>query len=482
MNDGRLTIAGLRAHGDASALLSVTGDGPTQLLSYRQLAARALGVADALDAAGLVAGERVALLSHRRGANEAVGLCGILAAGGVVVPLDAGAPKLRLQRQFNDSGCRGWVHDDSANEVVTAIAGASLRIELDTEGLVLASVGDPVSGAAADTQLACVLHTSGSSGRPKAVPMSWQGIDAFLQWMTTLLTLSPSDRVLRVAELVFDLAWFDHLATFRAGATLCALSRRQLAAGRSLAAAIDALAPSIIYGVPSMFIKLTAASDAPLSSSLRAICFAGEVFPRRQLATFAERVPHAALYNLYGPTETNVCCYHALTAADRSGNSEIPIGVACPYAQCRIVTKDGRTIRGQGLGELVVSGPTAFNGEVSTGDRIQRAANGLFYFRGRLDRMVKLRGYRVDPCEVETTLATHPAVQRAAVTIGQHPRLGKRLCAWVVLARPLDNAARALRQHLAAQLPGYMVPDTVKLLAKLPQTTTGKIDYAALDT
>ena len=107
------------------------------------------------------------------------------------------------------------------------------------------------------------------------------------------------------------------------------MSRRELAAGAALRDAIRALAPTVIYGVPSLFMKLTAAlpPGEPVPSPVRTVFFAGEVFPPRELALFAERVPHAELYNLYGPTETNVCTYHRVDRSVALAHSETPIGV-----------------------------------------------------------------------------------------------------------------------------------------------------------
>ena len=135
--------------------------------------------------------------------------------------------------------------------------------------------------------------------------------------MIDLVGLRPGDRVLRVAELIFDLAWFDHLATLRAGATLVTMTRRDLAAGRALKDAIVALAPTVIYGVPSLFMKL-AGSLAPgeaITPLPRVLCYAGEVFPPRELQDFAARVPGVPIWNLFGPTETNVCTYHRIRDA-----------------------------------------------------------------------------------------------------------------------------------------------------------------------
>ncbi|WP_437914608.1 AMP-binding protein [Sorangium sp. So ce302] len=499
----RLRAEDLAARGDAVALASRGA-----AVSYAELAARAAAVGAALGGAGVRPGDRVALLSLGRAHDEPVALAGVLTAGAVAVPLDATAPPARLGRIARARGCRALVLDAAAAGLAAGIdaelRGGLPRVELDAEGRTLrgaaragADGDDGTSdGRARDDRaqdVACILHTSGSTGEPKPVPITWAGLDAFTAFCIDLVGLTPADRVLRVAELVFDLAWFDHLATFRAGATLAMMARRDLASGRALRDAVSALAPTVIYGVPSMFMKLVAAlpaadAGAPAPafalSPVRAILFAGEVFPPRELAALAARAPGAALYNLYGPTETNVCTFHRVDRAALDGASEVPIGVACPYADCALRALDaggesGQVIEGPGTGELVVSGPTTVDGgPYRTRDRVERKADGLFYFRGRIDRMVKIRGYRVEPGEVEAALASHPAVRQAAVIAVEDARLGKTLRGFVALAGDADD--RSLRLYLAERLPPYMVPDTIVAMDELPRTSTGKIDYRAL--
>jgi acyl-coenzyme A synthetase/AMP-(fatty) acid ligase len=440
--------------------------------------------------------------SRHSAATTSGGVEGVLAAGAVAVPLDATAPPRRQAALLRTSACVALIHDDAARPTLAATladltapgAAALVTLELDADGRLVGSADGHLpdaGGSRADSgdhqpaeasSLACVLHTSGSTGTPKAVPIGWDAHDVFVSWMMALTDLGAGDRILRTAELTFDLAWFDHLAAWRAGATLCTASRREMAAAGSLFAAIDRLAPSVVYGVPSLFAKLLTGLDAQPSewrSAPRVICFAGEVFPPPLLAELARRAPETRFYNLFGPTETNVCTYHAVDRGRLDGVSELPIGVACPYADCRLVDEQGHTLEGPGVGELVVRGPTALGGEHATRDCVERRADGLFYFRGRLDRVVKIRGYRVDPTEVEMALMQLAEVREAAVIVVDHPRLGPELAGYAAgRDGPLD--ARWLRQRLSETLPPHLVPRTIAVLNELPRTATGKIDYRAL--
>jgi acyl-coenzyme A synthetase/AMP-(fatty) acid ligase len=473
-----LSAADLLGRGEAPALISKAG-----AVSYRDVAARAVEIAEALHTLGVFPGEPVAIVSAARAHDEPAALLGILLYGATAVPLDSSSPPARLAAIAAARGARFVVHDEGAEKLALAM-GPLGRIRLGADGGILAtSAGERKTPGALDPSLACILHTSGSTGTPKAVPITWEGLDVFTQWTIDLVGLSAEDRVLRVAELIFDLAWFDHIATFRAGAALCTMARRDLANGRALADAIDALAPTVIYGVPSMFMKLSAAlgTERKLARPPKNVFFAGEVFPPRELASFAAKLPDARFFNFYGPTETNVCTFHEVDRATLPDERETPIGRACPYAVCKIVAEDdgSRILEGPGIGELVVAGPTTVGGgPYATGDRVERKEDGLLYFRGRIDRMVKVRGYRVEPGEVEATLDTHPAVRQSAVLPHDDPRLGRTLRAFVALREQTDE--RSLRAFLAERLPPYMVPERITTLEELPRTPTGKIDYRAL--
>ena len=499
MSPWRLAGDELAALGDRTAL-----EGQGARVTYAELAARAAAVWKALRRAGVLPGGLAALVSSGRSHEEAIGLAGILTSGAVAVPLDATAPPHRLAAILAARGCSAIVLDEKARPLVDAIdveldrmlpgaRGSSARVVLDVSGVVISASGniDPDDMERSRRalgpvgSLASVLHTSGSTGLPKPVPITWAGLDAFTGWAIEQFSIAPSDRVLRVAELIFDLAWFDHLATLRAGATLVTMSRRELAAGTATLAALRSLAPTIIYGVPSLFMKLSAAlpDGALVVPAPRAVLYAGEVFPPRELRAFAERVPEASIWNLYGPTETNVCTFHPIDRAALDGERETPIGSACPYARCSLISEDGGLIiEGPGTGELVVEGPTTVGGgPFATRDRVERGTDGLFYFRGRIDRMIKIRGYRVEPGEVEAVLGAHPAVRQAAVVVHDDARIGKTLRAFMEI-RPdtAPPAERDFRIFLAERLPSYMVPERVIGLPELPRTPTGKIDYQAL--
>jgi acyl-coenzyme A synthetase/AMP-(fatty) acid ligase len=210
-------------------------------------------------------------------------------------------------------------------------------------------------------------------------------------------------------------------------------------------------------------------------------------------------LPHARFFNLYGPTETNVCTYSevALPAEDATA---IPIGKPVAGADVFAVTDDGAIAGTDAVGELCVRGASVMQGywgdaertaraflaprgdlrapAYRTGDLVRRDANGDYWLLGRRDAQVKSRGYRIELGEIEATLHAHPAVHDCAVVAIPDAEVTNRIAAFVVAARPVAPAA--LVAHCTGRLPRYMIPETVEFLAALPRTSTGKVDRRAL--
>ncbi|HEU5320068.1 MAG TPA: AMP-binding protein, partial [Methylomirabilota bacterium] len=236
--------------------------------------------------------------------------------------------------------------------------------------------------------------------------------------------------------------------------------------------------------------------------ALRAVLFAGEVFPVKYLRALMQAVPRPAYYNLYGPTETNVCTFYRVPPLAEDRVKPIPIGRACANAEVFAVDERGQRSAPGAEGELYVRGSlvtrgywgdpertarvlvpnpleTRFEEKVyRTGDIVTLDDEGNYVLVGRRDHMVKSRGYRIELGEIETALYGHPQVREAVVIPVPDELVGARLHAAVVTAAPVT--AEELQRHCAAVLPAYMVPETVEFREALPQTSTGKIDRTRL--
>jgi acyl-coenzyme A synthetase/AMP-(fatty) acid ligase len=234
-------------------------------------------------------------------------------------------------------------------------------------------------------------------------------------------------------------------------------------------------------------------------SALRFILFAGEVFPVAQLRELKALWPHPRYFNLYGPTETNVCTFHEIpdiVPADRT--EPYPIGRTCSHLKARVVDTNDDDVKAGAEGELLIAGAgvmvgywnlpeqnaRAFlqDGDVQwyrTGDLVVEDAEEGFIFHGRRDRMVKRRGYRVELGEIEAGLATHPRVREVAV-VAVPDDAGIRIKAVLSSREGERLSVIELKQFCVRQLPSYMVPDLFSFVEALPRTSTDKIDYQTL--
>jgi len=273
-----------------------------------------------------------------------------------------------------------------------------------------------------------------------------------------------------------------------------------------LARWIDVERISVWYSVPSALIRLLLHGrlERFRYEALRTILFAGEVFPVKHLREVMVRLPHVEFFNLYGPTETNVCTYYEVPRTLDSQATDIPIGKACRNTEVFAVDEEGRPVRTGETGELLVRGPTVMMGYwglaektsqtlvtnplraayqervYRTGDYVRLAENGNYVFVGRRDNMVKSRGYRIELGEIEQALYQHEGIREAVVVAMPDDEIGARLKAVVVPQHNGDLTGSDLEAFCLARLPNYMVPEEFVFRDDLPRTPTGKTDRMAL--
>jgi len=492
-------------------------------LTYRELEERSNQLAHLLHDHGIRNGDRVGMY-FSKSVESLVAMFGIMKAGAAYVPLDPDQPATRAGYIINNCRMRGLITDsrrlrqlDRATmpclELTVVCAAATAQSEEPIKGSVsweeLSGYGSsrPPAWHPLTTDLAYILYTSGSTGEPKGVMLSHQNALTFIEWCAEKFAVRAEDRLSGHAPLHFDLSVFDIYNAMEAGASVHMVPEDILIFPASVAKFMEEHAINVWYSVPGALTQL--ALHGKLSPErcpqLRLILFAGEVFPIKHLQQLAEILPKVELYNLYGPTETNVCTYYPVDRGRLAEMEALPIGRACENTEVFAVDENGqRVTEAGGKGELYVRGPSVTLGYwgdpektrktvipnpfrenftenvYRTGDLVVLREDGDYDFLGRRDNQIKVRGYRVELGEVEAALMKHSAVHEAVVFAVQDPVDGSRIVAAVALHTGSNNGTTLsegeLQQHCALHLPRYMVPASVEFRERLPRTSTGKID------
>lgn len=441
-------------------------------LTYGQLLRHAQAVAAGLQAIGVQPGQPVAIYLER-GITAVIAVFGALLAGACYVPLDLKNPIARLS----------YIIEDAQVSAVLGLADAPTWLEnkrwLDTASCPAAQ---PLPVAIQAVNLAAILYTSGSTGQPRGVALSHDAIATFALWAAEVLDLQATDRIASTTPFFFDLSTFDLYAALGCGASLHFVPPALTMAPSRLSAWLAGQAISGWYTVPSLLAFLAYKGNlgqTPLNS-LRFLLFAGEVFPTPALLALSASLPRTALYNLFGPTETNVCCYWPVDRATLEADRPIPIGRAAASCELHIEAETG---------ELWVRGPSLASGYWSkgrlqpflnsqgwyaTGDRVS-VVDGEYRFHGRLGRMLKCSGYRVEPAEIETVINAMPGVKGCAVVGIDDPTTGQRPA--LALSLEAQITTQDIRKALALQLPPYMQPQRCLVVPELPRLSNGKLDY-----
>jgi len=485
-------------------------------IRYSELAHLADRVRDRLRGMGVGFGERVGIYLRKSG-DAVASIFGIMKAGAAYVPADPTAPASRNAFIFHNCGVKVLI--------VEARLAEALRLEFSQvsfapEMIVLEGTGagvplikaldrlDAVRPAPSvpsvvpnPSQLAYILYTSGSTGRPKGVMLSHGNAASFIDWCSDVLQPNEHDRFSSHAPFHFDLSILDIYVSLKHGATLVLVEEQLGKEPARLAPWIAEKKITIWYSAPSILSLLAQFGklDQHNYSSLRLVLFAGEVFPIKYLKLLKALWPHPRYFNLYGPTETNVCTFYEVPRLIPDSQIEpVPIGKACPYCEPLVVNEIGTEVARGAEGELCIAGRSVLEGYWNlpentakaflpdrdirwyrTGDIVTELPDGNYKFLGRRDRMIKKRGYRIELGEIEVALYRHPAVKEAAVLAFPDDD-GVPIKAFTSTRDGSKLSTIELKKFCSENLPLYMVPDSFRCLDSLPKTSTDKIDYQKL--
>ena len=469
-----------------SAVAAVQG---SRRWSYAELDRHAAGVARRLRELGAGDGALVAVSVDR--SLEMLGaLLGVWKAGAAYVPLDPSYPPQRLRFILEDAGAAALIVDSPSRG---QWGGVSMPV-LDLAAIV--PDPDACASSAAPGDLAFVIYTSGSTGQPKGVAIRHAGLTNCLTFLRAEVSPSPTDVVLGLTTIAFDIASVEMFLPLVAGACVSLVGRDVAADGRLLARAITRSGATILQATPATWQMLLDSGWTP-PPGLRIIS-GGEVLTP---AIAAPLLACGALWNLYGPTETTV-----YSTAARVRDPALASVIGKPIANTRAYVLDpNREPVPVGVpGELYIGGdglargywnrpgltaerflPDPFSVEAGalvyrTGDLVRRLPDGNLDYLGRLDHQVKLRGHRIELGEIEAVLRGHPAVLAAAAKLVEWAPGDRRLAVWFVPRPGPPPSEPDLRALLKRTLPAYMQPAALVGLPALPLTPNGKLDRNAL--
>ncbi|MEV4505123.1 amino acid adenylation domain-containing protein [Streptomyces klenkii] len=485
------------AAADPSALAVTDGE---LTLTYGELAAAARRLAGALRARGVGHGTPVGLLlPHSVGV--VVAKVAVWWAGGHYVPLDAAYPRTRTEAMLADAGVSLVVGEKDLLEAAGIPAVRTLA--LTAGGLAGccgpdAAEGDLPEPPAYDPgATAYVMYTSGSTGRPKGVAITHRGV-AGLTADPDFLTVTPRDRVLFHSALTFDGSPFELWVALANGAA-AAVSTAGRQSLESLVRDVERLGATVAFLTTALFHHL-AARRSQVFSVLRSVIVGGEALSARHARAVLRAHPWLELVNGYGPTETTSFATAHRVRDDADCDAPPPIGRPLAGATAHVLDEHGEAVPAGTRGELWVGGPRLAAGYLGqealtaerfvvhpsagrlyrTGDVVSARPDGTLDFHGRVDDQVKVRGFRIEPGEIEHALRDHPRVADAAVTVVRAGEDDARLVAFVVPDGEGQPAVAALRDHLAGRLPAHLLPNAWSVVDALPLTGNGKVDRRAL--
>jgi amino acid adenylation domain-containing protein len=476
--------------------IAVQSDGRS--LTYRQLHEQSNRLARVLHKSGVCPAVRVGLFVERS-TEMVVALLAILKAGGAYVPIDPSHGSGRMDHIISESGFSILITQKSLLRFVPTGSANIVLLDEWKESCVGESAQSFISEPG-PSDLAYMIYTSGSTGKPKGVQIEHRSLVNFLCSMLLEPGFDASDTLLAVTTLAFDIAGLEIFLPLLAGGRVVVASRETASSGRLLKQCLEASEATVMQATPATW-RLLFDSGWRGNPKLK-VLVGGDALPAelaRELASCCGEV-----WNMYGPTETTI--WSSIYRVNGREERTVPIGQPIANTELHILDDDLRPVSNGREGELFIGGEGLARGYFDreqltaerfltdpfssrpgarlyrTGDLVRCGPDGNVHFLGRTDHQVKVRGFRIEPGEIEAVLDLHPHV-RHSVVVARENRLGEKyLVAYVVadLKGTVTPTPAQLRQHISGKLPEYMVPSAFVWLAALPLTLNGKVDRAAL--
>ncbi|MEM7586450.1 MAG: amino acid adenylation domain-containing protein, partial [Acidobacteriota bacterium] len=476
-------------------------------ITYRDLDRQSNRLAHHLRALGVRLETPVGLCMERS-LDMLVAMLGILKAGGTYVPLDPSYPQERLAFMIEDARISVLIQHaataerTSFNETVSAHQALTV---VDLRQLVAVSPESDDAAPEVDiapANRAYVIYTSGSTGRPKGTAVTHRAVVRLVR-ATDYIEILPEDRIAQLSSSSFDAATFEIWGALLNGCRLVGIDREVALEPEALIQQLRRDEVSVMFVTTALFNQL-AWTEPEAFESLRCVLFGGEAVDAQRVRTIVEAAPPAHLLHVYGPTENTTFSTWEQVEEVPEGALTVPIGRSLANSRLGVFSSTLWPVPAGVIGELMLAGdglardylhrpaltaekfipdPSGVGrGErlYRTGDLVRHLPDGRIEFVGRVDHQVKVRGFRIEPGEIETALRDQQAVRDAFVLVRKDSADDHRLVAYVTPSEGRQLQMAEVRQALQDRLPDYMVPSALVELDRLPLNPNGKIDRAAL--
>lgn len=451
-------------------------------LTYRDLRKKSSQVANLLVQNGIQKGDRVGIILHRC-LETSYAIYGILQAGAVYVPLDPRAPIPRMKFQVDNCNIDLVLSLEQHRRSTKHLDVKTIEITEDELGKYESK---ELSIEVSESDNAYILYTSGSTGTPKGILHTHASGSGFAELCVHTFGIEKTDIIANHAPIFFDISTLAYLAGPLSGACTIIIPDAHTVMVASMVELIGLEKITIWYSVPLALVQMldTGSLKRELLDSLRIIFYAGEPFSARDLAKLMTEFEGVRVFNLFGPTETNVCTVHEVKKVPDL-NTRIPIGK--PWAKTSYKVLDDELLicsvtnmkgywENEGLTEqsfVQVKGKRYYK----TGDLVE-VIDGEIYFKGRRDHQIKIRGFRVELGDIEHAFKKHPAVREAvAIAISENEKV-KDLCVALLVEEALRESE--VVNFVKDFLPKYALPSRIIMLDEFPRTSTGKVQRSEI--
>ena len=470
--------------------------------TFRQLNADSNAIAHQLISRGIRRGHVVGVCISRDPTFLAAVL-GILKAGGVFLPIDPEMSEERMQHVLNDTKCKLVLSHSKHKSVLDLFEVHTITTNVFLRSAFAKNFTHDCEVKTHADDLAYVIYTSGSTGMPKGVPITHRSIVDRIQWKQKHYGLREKDVTLHVYSFIFDGAILNYFWPLCFGRRLVVAAKEERLSSDKLVALIQNQKITHVDMLPSLLDMLLANDRVVNCRTLKQVFSGGEALNGHTVQNFYKQLPKAKLDNTYGPTETSVEA--SVWPVEKSFSKSIaPIGRPMAGANLYVMDSQGTLLPPGVPGELLIGGEGVTRGYLNlrslnrrafiknpynqserlykSGDLVRYQKSGCLEYLGRMDKQVKLRGFRVELGEIESKLKQLDEVADAIVEVKILPGGVQELVAYVIMQAQLKQkiASEILLDHLSNYLPAYMLPKHIAFLDQYPKLLNGKINFKAL--